>query len=63
MPRENDLEGPQDMGRKHGGQAGRPKSPPRPKSDSTTGGPRDEDVVTKRHSDETAGTVAPTNKR
>ena len=26
MPKENDLEGPQDQGGKHGGQAGMPKS-------------------------------------
>jgi len=30
MPKENDLEGIQDQGGKHGGQAGMPKSPPRP---------------------------------
>ena len=30
MPKENDLEGPQDMGGKHGGQAGMPKLPERP---------------------------------
>ena len=30
MPKENDLEGAQDQGGKHGGQAGVPKSPPRP---------------------------------
>ena len=30
MPKENDLEGAQDQGGKHGGQAGIPKSPPRP---------------------------------
>ena len=48
MPRENDLEGRQDMGGKHGGQAGNPKSPPRPRE-----GSHDEDAVTKRRSDET----------
>ncbi len=42
MPKENDLEGVQDQGGKHGGQAGMPKPTPRPKS---TG--RDEDVVQK----------------
>lgn len=41
--RENDLEGRQDMGGKQGGQAGVPKSPPRPRATK-----RDEDVVTKR---------------
>jgi hypothetical protein len=30
MPKENDLEGAQDQGGKHGGQAGVPKPPPRP---------------------------------
>jgi hypothetical protein len=30
MPKENDLEGVQDMGGKHGGQAGVPKPTPRP---------------------------------
>ncbi|MGJ4944423.1 hypothetical protein ACQR1W_27920 [Bradyrhizobium sp. HKCCYLS1011] len=30
MPKENDLEGPPDMGGKHGGQAGVPKPTPRP---------------------------------
>jgi hypothetical protein len=30
MTRENDLEGPQDMGGKHGGQKGVPKPEPRP---------------------------------
>ncbi|WP_315703451.1 MULTISPECIES: hypothetical protein [unclassified Bradyrhizobium] len=30
MPKESDLEGPQDMGGKHGGQAGMPKPTERP---------------------------------
>jgi hypothetical protein len=30
MPKENDLEGPQDQGGKHGGQAGMPKSQRQP---------------------------------
>jgi hypothetical protein len=42
MSDKNDLEGQQDMGGKHGGQAGQPKPPPRPKSNE-----RDEDVVHK----------------
>ena len=42
MSDKNDLEGKQDMGGKHGGQAGQPKSPPRPKSTE-----RDQDVVHK----------------
>ncbi|MGT2503283.1 hypothetical protein ACVOMS_25795 [Bradyrhizobium guangxiense] len=48
MPQENDLEGKPDMGGKHGGQAGLPKSPPRPRQ-----GERDEDVVAKRHTGQT----------
>jgi len=31
MPRENDLEGAQDQGGKHGGQKGMPKPEPKPK--------------------------------
>jgi hypothetical protein len=31
MPKENDLEGQQDQGGKHGGQKGMPKPEPRPK--------------------------------
>jgi hypothetical protein len=31
MPKENDLEGPQDQGGKHGGQKGMPKPEPAPK--------------------------------
>lgn len=42
VPKENDLEGAQDQGGKHGGQAGMPKPPPRPKSTE-----RDADVVPK----------------
>jgi hypothetical protein len=30
VPKENDLEGAQDQGGKHGGQAGAPKPTPRP---------------------------------
>jgi len=30
MPKENDLEGPQDQGGKHGGQKGMPKPQPKP---------------------------------
>lgn len=59
MPRENDLEGKPDMGGKHGGQSGQPKPPPRPRE-----GPRDEDVVAKRHTgkaDQTDPKVSPTN--
>ena len=39
----NELEGRQDMGGKQGGQAGMPKSPPRPRAK-----PKDGDVVPKR---------------
>jgi hypothetical protein len=39
----NDLEGPQDMGGKQGGQAGQPNPPPRPPA-----GESDSDVVPKR---------------
>jgi len=63
MPRENDLEGRQDMGGKHGGQAGNPKSPSRPRE-----GSQDEDAVTKRGSDEarrdeTRSAAAPTQEK
>jgi hypothetical protein len=33
MPKENDLEGPQDQGGKHGGQKGMPKPEPPPSHD------------------------------
>ena len=42
LPKENDLEGHQDQGGKHGGQAGLPKSPRPPKTTE-----RDEDVIRK----------------
>jgi len=42
MPKENDLEGAQDQGGKHGGQAGMPKPPRRPAKSE-----RDSDVVRK----------------
>lgn len=58
MPRENDLEGKRDMGGKHGGQAGQPKLPPRPHE-----GPRDEDVVAKRHTDQTDRASPPTKSK
>ncbi len=57
MPRENDLEGPQDMGGKHGGQAGKPKSPPRPPARR-----RDEDVLPKRKDVETVEADKPQRK-
>jgi len=58
MPRENDLEGKPDMGGKHGGQAGQPKPPPRPRQDS-----RDEDVVAKRHTGQTDRDSPPTKRK
>ena len=42
MPRENDLEGMQDQGGKHGGQKGMPKPHPRPVGSSDQGIVRDE---------------------
>jgi hypothetical protein len=33
MPKENDLDGQQDQGGKHGGQKGMPKPEPRPKTE------------------------------
>jgi hypothetical protein len=42
MPKENDLEGVQDQGGKHGGQKGMPKSPPRPSGGGDQGIVRDE---------------------
>ena len=58
MPRENDLEGKPDMGGKHGGPAGLPKSPPRPQQ-----GERDEDVVAKRHTGQTDHASPPTKPK
>jgi hypothetical protein len=57
MPGENDLEGEPDMGGKHGGQAGQPKPPSRPRTST-----RDDDVVAKRHTGQTGGNVPPTKK-
>jgi hypothetical protein len=42
MPRENDLEGVQDQGGKHGGQKGMPKSGSKPPYGSDQGIVRDE---------------------
>jgi hypothetical protein len=42
LPKENDSEGIQDRGGKHGGQAGMPKSPERPRTND-----KDQDVVRK----------------
>jgi hypothetical protein len=45
MPKENDLEGAQDQGGKHGGQAGVPRPTPRPSKtqpdQETAKGPRE----------------------
>jgi len=42
MPKENDLEGVQDQGGKHGGQKGMPKPEPRPQGAGDQGIVRDE---------------------
>ena len=42
MPRENDLEGVQDQGGKHGGQKGMPKPEPKPPHGADQGIVRDE---------------------
>jgi hypothetical protein len=42
MPQENDLEGVQDQGGKHGGQKGMPKPAPRPAGGKDQGIVRDE---------------------
>ena len=42
MPKENDLEGVQDQGGKHGGQQGMPKPEPKPAHTSDQGIVRDE---------------------
>ncbi|MCW2032857.1 UNVERIFIED_ORG: hypothetical protein M2187_001343 [Bradyrhizobium japonicum] len=46
------------MGGKHGGQAGQPKSPPRPHQ-----GEHDEDVVAKRHTGQTDQASPPTKSK
>jgi hypothetical protein len=58
MSRDNDLVGKPDMGGKHGGQAGQPKPPPRPRE-----GEQDEDVVAKRHSGQTDRNDPQTNTK
>jgi hypothetical protein len=42
MPKENDLEGQQDQGGKHGGQKGMPRPEPRPHTSGDQGIVRDE---------------------
>ena len=42
MPKENDLEGQQDQGGKHGGQKGVPRPEPRPQPSKDQGIVRDE---------------------
>jgi hypothetical protein len=44
MPKENDLEGAQDQGGKHGGQKGMPKPVPKPDLSNA----KDADVLPKR---------------
>jgi hypothetical protein len=46
MPRENDLEGVQDQGGKHGGQKGMPKPEPNPTSKPSHG--HDQGIVRQR---------------
>jgi hypothetical protein len=45
MPKENNLEGPQDQGGKHGGQKGMPKPAPKP----GPAGAKDADELPKRN--------------
>jgi hypothetical protein len=47
MPKENDLEGPQDQGGKHGGQAGMPRP--------ASGGPSDHGIVRDERGEEQPG--------
>jgi hypothetical protein len=44
MPKENDLEGPQDQGGKHGGQAGMPRP--------ASGWPSDQGIMRDEHGEE-----------
>jgi hypothetical protein len=53
MSKENDLEGAQDQGGKHGGQKGMPKSQPRPL------GGRDPDIVRDERAQEKPGDEEP----
>ena len=50
MPRENDLEGPQDMGGKHGGQRGMQDPAPRPGTDQ--GSSADQGIVRDQRGEE-----------
>lgn len=59
MTRENDLEGPQDMGGKHGGQKGVPKPEPRPPYTSE----KDGDVLKKAPAEVTDLSVSHTTGR
>jgi hypothetical protein len=55
MPKENDLEGAQDQGGKHGGQKGMPKPEPRP----SDGGGNDSDEAPKTGRGTHSGDVEP----
>jgi hypothetical protein len=65
MPKENELEGPQDQGGKHGGQKGMPRPAERPRSDSGSG----QGIVRDQHGEEqsrdkgTCATCEPTGPR
>ena len=48
MPKENELDGPQDQGGKHGGQKGMPRPAERPRSDSGSG----QGIVRDQHGEE-----------
>jgi hypothetical protein len=62
MPKENDLEGVQDQGGKHGGQKGMPKSNPPPSGTSDQGIVRDERGQEQPRDKERAQQVSQTNR-
>jgi len=59
MPKENDLEGQQDLGGKHGGQQGMPKAADRPRHNQASARDRDRDraVMKEREPDRDRTTV------
>jgi hypothetical protein len=61
MPKENDLEGVQDQGGKHGGQKGMPKPEPRPAGGKDQGIVRDESGQEQPRDKERAQQVKGTN--
>jgi hypothetical protein len=61
MPKENDLEGVQDQGGKHGGQKGMPKPEPRPAGGKDQGIVRDESGQEQPRDKERAQQVSRTN--